>query len=95
MKYSTANSTMSTDAALAQLLDTGIPRARARAALTRSKGDAQVALVSLDDYGRAQEAESTQERVFNGDFDDIPSDDEEDTEPAVNASGLQVCTTGL
>nr|XP_018260191.1 uncharacterized protein I303_07108 [Kwoniella dejecticola CBS 10117]OBR82349.1 hypothetical protein I303_07108 [Kwoniella dejecticola CBS 10117] len=50
------------DPALSQLLDMGIPGGRARAALKRSKGDVM----------------SAAERVFAGEFDDVPSDDEEE-----------------
>ncbi|WVQ77522.1 hypothetical protein IAR50_007208 [Cryptococcus sp. DSM 104548] len=46
--------------ALAQLLDMGIPFQRAKAALKRTKNDSM----------------SAAERVFAGEFDDIPSDDE-------------------
>ncbi|GFZ49786.1 hypothetical protein JCM24511_07189 [Saitozyma sp. JCM 24511] len=51
---------MPADPALTQLLEMGIPGGRARAALRRAKGDVMAAA----------------ERVFGGEFDDIPSDDE-------------------
>ncbi|KAK8849763.1 hypothetical protein IAR55_005099 [Kwoniella newhampshirensis] len=62
---------MTCDAALAQLLDMGIPRGRARAALKRSKGDVM----------------SAAERVFAGEFDEISSDDEgqDDMQPVPGA----------
>ncbi|KAL1412563.1 hypothetical protein Q8F55_000310 [Vanrija albida] len=60
---------MSGSAALAQLMDMGIPIGRAKAALLRSKDDAMTAA----------------ERVFSGEFDDIPSEDEDEDE----ATGLQ------
>nr|XP_019043448.1 ubiquitin-conjugating enzyme family protein [Kwoniella bestiolae CBS 10118]OCF22378.1 ubiquitin-conjugating enzyme family protein [Kwoniella bestiolae CBS 10118] len=50
------------DPAFVQLLDMGIPGGRARAALKRTKGDVM----------------SAAERVFAGEFDDTPSDDEGD-----------------
>ncbi|OCF34329.1 hypothetical protein I316_03843 [Kwoniella heveanensis BCC8398] len=52
---------MGDQAAYSQLLDMGIPGGRARAALRRSKGDVM----------------SAAERVFAGEFDDIPSDNDE------------------
>ncbi|TYJ53196.1 hypothetical protein B9479_006174 [Cryptococcus floricola] len=58
------------NAALVQLLDMGIPLGRAKAALKRTKGDSM----------------SAAERVFAGEFDEIPSDDEGDDAEA-NASG--------
>ncbi|WVF68400.1 hypothetical protein IAT40_003165 [Kwoniella sp. CBS 6097] len=63
---------MADQAAFAQLLDMGIPGGRARAALRRSKGDVM----------------SAAERVFAGEFDDIPSDDEE--AEGTMPTGLQI-----
>nr|XP_019009265.1 uncharacterized protein I206_05913 [Kwoniella pini CBS 10737]OCF48046.1 hypothetical protein I206_05913 [Kwoniella pini CBS 10737] len=54
------------DPALVQMMDMGIPGARARAALKKSKGDVM----------------SAAEKVFQGDFDDIPSDDDSEYERA-------------
>ncbi|ORY34658.1 hypothetical protein BCR39DRAFT_513852 [Naematelia encephala] len=53
---------MAQQVALKQLTEMGIPVGRAKAALERTKGDAM----------------SAAERVFGGDFDDIPSDDDAD-----------------
>ncbi|OXC68093.1 hypothetical protein AYX13_03304 [Cryptococcus neoformans] len=61
------------DPALSQLIDMGIPAGRARAALKRSKDDAM----------------SAAERVFAGEFDDIPSDDEGE-DGTVGSSSVQV-----
>ncbi|WWC95452.1 hypothetical protein V866_002316 [Kwoniella sp. B9012] len=58
------------DPALVQLLDMGIPGGRARAALKRTKGDVM----------------SAAERVFTGEFDDIPSDDEEEVSNKAGSS---------
>lgn len=69
---------MGNNAALAQLLDMGIPGGRAAAALKRSKGDAMAAAVGSLPLTRART--QRQERVFAGEFDDIPSDDEGDDE---------------
>ncbi|EIW71417.1 hypothetical protein TREMEDRAFT_27247 [Tremella mesenterica DSM 1558] len=52
---------MADQLAINQLREMGIPRARAKAALLKSKGDAM----------------SAAEKVFAGDFDDIPSDDDD------------------
>ncbi|KIR36597.1 ubiquitin-conjugating enzyme family protein [Cryptococcus deuterogattii MMRL2647] len=60
------------DRALSELIDMGIPVGRARAALKRSKGDAM----------------SAAERVFAGEFDDMPSDDEEE-DRAEGSSSVQ------
>ncbi|OCF77874.1 ubiquitin-conjugating enzyme family protein [Kwoniella mangroviensis CBS 8886] len=58
------------DPAFVQLLDMGIPGGRARAALKRTKGDVM----------------SAAERVFAGEFDDIPSDDEEEVSNKASSS---------
>ncbi|KIY34108.1 ubiquitin-conjugating enzyme family protein [Cryptococcus gattii E566] len=60
------------DRALSELIDMGIPLGRAVAALKRSKGDAM----------------SAAERVFTGEFDDIPSDGEEE-DGAEGSSSVQ------
>ncbi|WWC92891.1 uncharacterized protein L201_007853 [Kwoniella dendrophila CBS 6074] len=62
------------DPAFVQLLDMGIPGGRAKAALRRSKGDVM----------------SAAERVFAGEFDDIPSDDEGDDDVAQASSSTVV-----
>jgi hypothetical protein len=67
--------------ALIQLVDMGIPKARARAALKRTKDDVMSAAVSSgwrSDNLRAWQLILPQERIFAGEFDDVPSDDDND-----------------
>lgn len=82
---------MSHNAALSQLLDMGIPRGRAKAALKRSKGDAMSAAVRPFLLGLTGFV-LPQDRVFAGEFDEIPSDDEgsADDQPRPSPRGQAV-----
>ena len=60
--------------ALGQLLDMGIPKSRARAALWRTNNDVMSAAVSGVRCNILMT--DLEERIFAGEFDDIISDDE-------------------